>query len=103
LERGDDVRDVLVERDAQLLGSLVDLVAMDARCERRLLELLLHRLRLEPLEAGRANEAARVDEAAELVAGEERLLEKRVAREAEVLCVREHRLDDLFGIALLAQ
>src|SRR5262249_17912155 len=95
--------DVLVERHAELLGALVDLVAVNARGERRLLELLLHGLRLEPFEAGRANEAARVDEAAELVAGEERLLEERVAGQAEGLRVREHGLDDLLGIALLAK
>ena len=44
-----------------------------------------------------------MDEARELVAREERLLQQRVARQAEVLGMREHGLDDLFGIALLAQ
>src|SRR6266478_3560575 len=71
--------------------------------ERRLLELLPHRLRLEPLEPGRPDEAARVHEAAELVAREERLLQQRVARQAQMLRVGEHRLDDLLGVALLAQ
>src|SRR4029077_5359175 len=46
---------------------------------------------------------ARMDEARELVAGEERLLQRCVARQAEMLCMREHRLDDLLRIALLAQ
>src|SRR5579884_1854166 len=68
-----------------------------------MLQLLPHRLRLQTLEPGRAHEAAGVHEARELVAGEERLLERRVARQAEVVRVREHRLDDLLGVALLAQ
>ena len=76
---------------------------MDAGGEGRLLELLLDRLRLEPLEPGRAHERAGVHETAQLVAGEERLLQRRVARQPEVLGVREHGLHDLFGIALLAQ
>ena len=42
-------------------------------------------------------------EARELVAGEERPLERRVARQLEMLGVREHRLDQLLGVALLAQ
>src|SRR5204862_47859 len=40
---------------------------------------------------------------AALVAGEERLLQERVARQGEMLGVRKHRLDHLLGIALLAQ
>ena len=81
----------------------VDLVAVHAGGERRLLELLPHRLRLQPLEPGRPHEPARVDEAAQLVAREQRLLQQRVARQREVLRVREHGLDDLLRIALLAQ
>ena len=95
--------DVLVEVDAESFGACIHLVAVHAGGERRLLELLLHRLRLQPLEPGRPDEAARVHEAAELVAGEERLLEQRVPRQREVLGVGEHGLDDLLGIALLAQ
>ena len=103
LQRGDDVRDVLVELDADQLGARVDLVAVDSGRERRLLQLLLDRLRLQALEAGRADEPARVHEARELVAGEERLLQRRVARHRQVLRVGEDRLDHLLGIALLAQ
>ena len=44
-----------------------------------------------------------MDEAGELVAGEEGLLQRRVARQAEVRAVREHRLDHLLRPALLAQ
>ena len=42
-------------------------------------------------------------EPGELVAREQRLLERRVARQREVLGVREDRLDHLLGVALLAQ
>src|SRR5207302_2226419 len=95
--------DVVVELDAELLRAAVDLVPVHAGRERRLLQLLPHRLRLEALEAGRPYEGARMDEAGELVAGEERLLERRVARHGEVLGVREHGLDDVLGPALLAE
>jgi hypothetical protein len=44
-----------------------------------------------------------VDEARQLIAREQRPLERCVARHREVLCVREHRLDQLLREALLAQ
>ena len=44
-----------------------------------------------------------MDEPAQLVAGEEHLLERRVAREPEMFGVGEHRLDDLLGVALVAE
>jgi len=61
---------------------------VDAGRERRLLELLLDRLRLEALEAGRPDETARVHEARELVAREQDLLQLGVAGHLEVLGVR---------------
>src|SRR5581483_9103731 len=70
---GDDVPDVVVELDPELLGALVDVLAMHAGGERRLLQLLPHRLRREPVEPRRSHERTRVHEAGELVAGEERL------------------------------
>ena len=103
LERRDHVRDVLVELQLEQLRAFVDVVPRDARRERRLLQLLLDRLRLEPFEAGRPDEAARMNEAGELVAREERLLERRVAREREVVRVRQHGVDHDLRIALLAQ
>ena len=48
---------------AEELRALVDVVARDARRERRLLQLLPHRLRLEPVEPRGPDEAAGVDEA----------------------------------------
>src|SRR5436190_3935837 len=44
-----------------------------------------------------------MDEARELVAREERLLERRVSLHVEVLGVREHRLDHLLRVPLLTQ
>ena len=95
--------DVLVELEPEQLGARVDLVAMDARGERRLLELLRHRLRLEAVEAGRPHEPARVHEPGELVAREQHLLQGGVARHREVLGVREDGLDQLLRIPLLAE
>jgi hypothetical protein len=103
LQCSHDVRDVLVQLEPEQLRSGVHLVAMDAGREGRLLQLLLHRLRLEPVQAGRAHETARMDEARELVAREEHPLELCVARHREVLGVGEHGLDQLLRVALLAQ
>ena len=72
------------ELDAELLRALVDVVAVDSRRERRLLQLFLDGLRLECLDPVRANEPACVDEPAELVAGEEGLLELRVPGKSEM-------------------
>src|SRR5262249_23134905 len=60
-----------------------------------------HGLRLESVEPGRADEPARVYEARELIAGEQGLLEQRVAGQLEMLGVRQHRDDDLLGVAEL--
>src|SRR5439155_15392796 len=103
LQRLDHVRDVLVELEAEQLGALRDLVAVDARGERRLLQLLAHRLRLHRLDPVGPHVAARRHEARELVAGEERPLQRRVPVDVEVLGVGEDRLDHPLGIPLLAQ
>ncbi len=101
--RGDDVADVLVELEPDELGARVHLVAVHSGRERGLLELLLHRLRLQPVEPGRPHEPARVHEPRQLVAREEHLLQLRVARHREVLGVREDGLDQLLGVARVAQ
>ena len=44
-----------------------------------------------------------MDEAGQLVAGEDRLLQQRLARDAGVTGVGENRQDDHLGVALLAQ
>ena len=103
LEGGHDVRDVLVELEPDELGTPVDLVAVHTRRERRLLELLPDRLRLETVQTGRSHEPTGVDEARELVTREQRLHQLGLTRDREVLGVREHGLDQPFGIPLLAQ
>src|ERR671932_586432 len=50
LQRGDDEAHVVVEVDAELLGPAPDLLAVDRRREARLLELLLDRLRRQPVQ-----------------------------------------------------
>ena len=94
---------MVVELQAQLLGAAVDLVAVDAGCEGRLLQLLPHRLRLEGLDPVGPDQPAGVDETGELVTGEERLLEFRVPLHVQVLRVRKDGLDELLWIALLAE
>src|SRR6187431_39493 len=76
---------------------------MDAGGERRLLQLLLDGLRLEPVEPRRPYEPACVDEPRELVAREENLLQVRVPWQLEVLGMREDRFDEILRIPELAQ
>ena len=101
--RGDHERDVLVELDAEVLGALAHLVAVDARGEARLLQLLLDRLGREAVDAGGADERARGDEARQLVDRVERLRELRLARDAEERRVARDRVDQLLRIALLLE
>src|SRR5450759_69888 len=103
LERRDHEGDVLVEVDAKLVGALVDLAAIDFGGEGGLFQLLAHRLRLERVDAVGAHQPAGVHEAGQLVAGEDRLLQRGLARYAGVDGVREDRPNDLLGVALLAQ
>ena len=103
LQRRDDVRDVLVELQLEQLGARVDLVPVHPGGEGRLLQFLLDRLWLEPLEPVRPHEPAGVHEAGELVAGEERPLEQGVARQLEVLRVGEDGLDHVLRIPLVAE
>ena len=94
---------MFVEIDAEQFGTGVHLVSVDAGRERGLLELLLHRLRRQRLDPVGPHEPAGMNEPCKLVAREERLLEVRVARHREVLCVRQHALDQLLRVALLAE
>ena len=85
LQRLDHVLDVLVERQADLLGAVVDVLAVDAAGEGLLFQPLLHRgevdvgERLAGLDQGHGG-----DEAGELVAGVEGLGEAGLARRAGV-------------------
>src|SRR5581483_8190051 len=103
--RHDHVGDVLVERKPQELGARDEVLALDAARERLVLHPLLHRARLEIEHAlARPHERRRGDEAGELVAREQRLLQQAVARHAgDLLRVRQDRPDRPLGIPLLAQ
>ncbi len=102
-ERLRDEDDVIVEADAEAFGTVHDVVPVDSGRERRLLQFLAHRAGLERLDPVRADEPAGVDEAGELVAREQGLLQHRVARQVEMLRVGEDRLDHDLGISLLTQ
>ena len=78
---------MLVQLELEQLGTGIDLVAMHTGGEGGLLQLLAHRLRLEPFETGRPDKAAGVHESGQLVAREQRLLERRVAGDLEVFGV----------------
>src|SRR5262249_8732838 len=67
------------------------------------LQLLADGLGLERVDPVRPDEPARVDEAGELVACRERLLQLRVAWQPEVVRVRQDALDHDLRVALLAQ
>jgi hypothetical protein len=97
-QRSDHERDVLVEVDAELLGARAHLVAVDRRGEARLLELLLDRLGRHPVDALGPDVGAGQDEPGQLVDREQRLLHRRIARDAQEVGVRgdrahDHRID----------
>src|SRR5256885_12164530 len=75
-QEADHIRDVLVERNPQRRRALDDVLALHAARERLVLHPLLHRAGLEIEHAlARPHVGGGRDEARELVAGEERLLE----------------------------
>ena len=101
LERRDDERDVLVEVDPERLGARPQLLAVDRGGERGRLHLLLDGLGGEPVDALRAHVGAGHHEARELVDRVQRLLEQRVARDAEEVRVRGDRAHEL-GVGVTA-
>src|SRR3970040_1033540 len=87
--------DMLVEVRAQLLGAAVDVLAVDRAGEALVLELLLHRARLEPRDGPSGpHQRARDGEARDLVAGVEPAVEKGDPRVPRVVGVGEDRVDD---------
>src|ERR1051326_8277629 len=103
LHGGDHVRDVLVEVHAQLLGALAHLVAVHARRERWLLELLLHGLGRQADDPGGADHRAGRDEARQLVYGEQRLRHPRFTWYAQERGVPRHGVDQLLRVAELLE
>src|SRR5262249_41050154 len=95
-EGADHEADVLVEIDPELLGPAIHVVAIHRAREALVLELLLHRPRLEPGDGPpRAHEGASGDEARQLVAGIETAIEERDSGEAGVVGVGEDGVHDL--------
>src|SRR5438067_3275002 len=96
---------MLLERDAERLGAGNQVLALHAARERLVLHPLFHRAGFEIEHAfRRPHERRRGDEARELVAREERLLQQAVARHTrDLLRVRENRADHPIGIPLLVE
>src|SRR2546430_15070084 len=94
-ERADDEADMLVEVHGQLLGAPVDVLPVDRAREALVLELFLDRARLEPRDSAPGpHEGAGGDEARELVAGVESVVEQGHPRIARVVGVGEDGVDD---------
>src|SRR5215212_2384634 len=89
---------VLVEVDAEFLGTTYDVVAVDRRSEGLLLHLLAHAFGLHVLEALGAHQGAGDDEAGELVNGVERLGHGSVAGHLQVVGVPLYGVEDVLGI-----
>lgn len=100
----DAERDVVVERDAEFLSAVVDVVATDAARERFIFELFLHGRGFHLVDAlGGFDERASGEEAGELVAGKEGVVERRNACHAGVAGVAEDCVNDFFGVSALAE
>ena len=76
---------MIVEFDIELLGTAVNVIAIDALCERRLLQLLLDRFGLESLDTVWSHQPAGVNKARQFVTRVERALEQRVSRTTEMI------------------
>src|SRR5271167_1448545 len=91
---GDAETDVIVERDAELLGALDDVFAADATGERFVFHALLHGAGFEVEDAFRgADVGAGGEEAGEFVTGEEGMLEGRLTGYTRVVRMREDCAD----------
>ena len=95
------LRDVLVERQAEQLGAGAQVLALHARANALSFIRLITDAGLEVEHAlARPDERRGGDEARHLVAGKQRLLERRLARHAAVVGVRQDGADHPLRIAL---
>src|SRR5690606_12661439 len=86
----DDVRDVLIQGQSDLFGSLAQVVAAHGAGEGLVLHPLHDRRSFEVQDAlRRTHERGRGDEPGHLVAGEERMLEARLTCHTGIVRVRE--------------
>src|SRR6201987_2146378 len=96
-KRFDAKRDVVVERDAELLSAVVDVVATDAASERFVFQFFLHGRCFHLVDAFRRfDERTGGEKAGEFVAGEEGAIERRDAWDAGIAGVTEDRVNDFF-------
>src|SRR5713101_3334843 len=95
---------MLLQRQPEQLGARAQVLAFHAARERLVLHPLHDGGRLEVEHAlARTNERRGGNEAGHLVAGEQRLLERALARHTAVVGVRENGLDHPLRVSLLAQ
>src|SRR6266478_3500545 len=86
--RGDAEADVFLEKDAELFHSFANIVAVDAASECLVFQALFHGVYFQIQDAlRRAHVSACGEEAGQLVASKERVLESRLARHAGVVRV----------------
>src|SRR2546430_17272418 len=96
--------DVLFQRHAKLLGAFAHVLARDALGEELVFYAALNGVYFQiqdPLR--RAHVSAGGEESRDLVASEQRVLQRGLPRHATIICVRDNRAYDLLGVALLAQ
>ena len=92
-EKPDQVRDVVVERDPEVLAADVDRVAIDLGGEGGLLHLFPDRAGLHRAVGHRIQFSVRVKDAAKLVGGEQRGGELRLRQRRESMIAIRVRLD----------
>ena len=96
--------DVVVEGDAEFFCAFVDIVAIYAAGEGLVFEFFFHRGGFDFVDAFRGfDQGAGGQKARELIAGEEGVVERRNARGAGIVCVTENGVNDLLGVAALAE
>src|SRR5258708_14852156 len=102
--RGDAEGDVLFQRDAEFVGAFADVVAADAFGEGFVLEAAFDGIHFQVEDALRGtNVGAGGEKAGKLVAGEQGVLERRMAWDVAIVGVGEDGADDFLGIAAFAE
>ena len=96
--------DVIFEWNAEFGGAVYDVVAIYAAGEGFVFELLFHGCGFDVGDFLRwFDESAGGEETGEFVAGKKRVLERRDALDARIVCVALDRANHFFGIAEIAK
>src|SRR6267154_2774898 len=105
LAQGSDAEgDVLFQCDAKLFGAFAHILARHALGEEFVFHAPLHRVHFQIQNTFRRSHVRPSgQEAGQLVAGKERVLQRRLARHVRIVRVREDGADDLLGVAHFAQ